>query len=137
MVFIPPDDPPSPTMVPVVLNTPPTAHYPTPLKAIQAPVEVSPLPPTPSPDKPTQIAPLHIPSIPPRTKRPETLAHKMAWGWVDTIIEFLKVHRDRATESPAAVKQAFKSMLSTLAEVDEQKNLVSYDVISVSLLTFN
>ena len=61
----------------------------------------------------------------------------MAWGWVDTIIEFLEAHRDRATESPAAVKQAFKSMLSTLAEVDQQKNLISYDVISVSLLTFN
>ena len=56
----------------------------------------------------------------------------MAWGWVDTIVEFLKVNRDKAHQPSATVQQAFRSMLAALAEVDQQKNLISFDVISVS-----
>ncbi|RPD61842.1 hypothetical protein L226DRAFT_571250 [Lentinus tigrinus ALCF2SS1-7] len=115
-------------IVPVEVTTPSNNPI-TPIHSapIEAPAH-APFPSTP-PSATHRSAPMFIPSIHPRT-RPETLAHKMAWGWVDTIIHFLKINRDRAQQPPTAVQQAFRSMLATVAELDEQKNLISFDVIS-------
>ncbi|RDX53236.1 hypothetical protein OH76DRAFT_1553891, partial [Lentinus brumalis] len=81
-----------------------------------------------------QGASLPIPPLPPRPKRPETLAHKVAWGWVDTIIKFLQVNRDRAKESPTVAQLAFKEVVTAITELEEQKNLISFDVITVSCI---
>ncbi|TFK86503.1 hypothetical protein K466DRAFT_587194 [Polyporus arcularius HHB13444] len=97
-------------------------HLPKPQLEAQVQVVPSPLP--------HQGASLPIPPLPPRPKRPETLAHKVAWGWVDTIIKFLQVNRDRAKESPTVAQLAFKAMVTAVTELEEQKNLISFDVIT-------
>ncbi|KAI0722149.1 hypothetical protein C8T65DRAFT_734576 [Cerioporus squamosus] len=135
-------DPPTPTAdtsAPLFQHTLP--HLPIPQAQAKAPPPLPPVSSTPQPQVQVpphppihvgtrQGAPFTIPPLPPRPKKPDTLAHKMAWGWVDTIIKFLEVNKNRAKEPPTVTQQAFRAMVAAVAEVDEQKSLVSFDVIT-------
>ncbi len=56
----------------------------------------------------------------------------MARGWIAAINTFLEHHNNRPNVEHSAIQKAFKGMTLALEEIEEQKNLISADIIMVS-----
>ena len=85
----------------------------------------------------------HLPPLPPSIIYPrpaltsyKSLAHKVATGWGDGIATFLELHykfvADKAAVERSTLQQGLRAMGAAVTELEEQKNLISIDVIMVS-----
>ncbi|KAI0773994.1 hypothetical protein C8Q74DRAFT_801022 [Fomes fomentarius] len=94
-----------------------------------------PIPPTPKPAElytPPAPSPILTGTSHQRPFKPEGLAHKMARGWIAVINTFLEHHNNRPNVEHSVIQNAFEGMTIALEEIEEQKNLISADIIMVS-----
>ncbi|KAI0751478.1 hypothetical protein C8Q80DRAFT_1268708 [Daedaleopsis nitida] len=63
-----------------------------------------------------------------------SLAYKIATDWVRSISRFVALHHQHKKQAVerAMMQKTFKDMTSALAEVEDQKSLISFDIITES-----